>query len=449
MDRRTTRRLAAAAALIALFATTLPATAAEMSAQVVNGSPVPSGRHAAVVILQNTRTMEQCTGTLVTRRWVLTAAHCVPGRAGATFRVGVGNRLGGLDDIIQTRAYVRHPSYRDRGTRHDVALLRLGRDAPATPVSMAGPGDGGLYRPGTDARIVGWGLTNKLQPTARLLEGKTKLRSHRTCGSYFGGSYDKGLMTCAGGLRADNCMGDSGGPLLVERKIIGIVNFGDARCAAPPTAYAAVTKYRPWIDAKISPDVRVEPFTVLPSTVTYAATSAERTPVTLQGKLVRAVTKLPVAGKTVILEWRKPGTSIWAHTEPRTTNANGKVRFEHRPAFNTEYRLRHPGSTGMTNTMARTSAVKRVKVRIGVDVELDLTQDPVALTGAVKPAAADLPVALQRWDGAAWQPTGQTTQTVVGGTFSFPLTIGGKYRVRVAATEERVANVSGELNFLP
>jgi len=55
-------------------------------------------------------------------------------------------------------------------------------------------------------------------------------------------------MICASGPGRDACTFDSGGPLVSDGKLVGIVSFGRG-CASPdyPGVYVNVAKYKPWI----------------------------------------------------------------------------------------------------------------------------------------------------------------------------------------------------------
>src|SRR6266404_2653497 len=96
--------------------------------------PILRGRMAdeqAVVALVTRRTSCDgpspavlCTGTLIAERLVLTAAHCLEGRARGSREVFFGPRLGAPDGVHRgIVAQVVHPLYDRQYDDHDIALV--------------------------------------------------------------------------------------------------------------------------------------------------------------------------------------------------------------------------------------------------------------------------------------------------------------------------------------
>jgi secreted trypsin-like serine protease len=93
-----------------------------------------------------------------------------------------------------------------------------------------------------------------------LLSLGLRLRSDRTCRSWWDESYDARAMLCAGGtVGEDMCNGDSGGPLMIHDgrggwRLLGVTLFGDAGCGASGApgvfAWASGPVMREWVLAQ-------------------------------------------------------------------------------------------------------------------------------------------------------------------------------------------------------
>lgn len=168
---------------------------------IVNGTVCSPG-NSPVVLLQLIASdgipEGNCTGTIITPRVILTAAHCLDGRVGS-----VNVWLGG-PAFIPAVSFKYHPRYSSSQstTALDVGVVQVGQDLGRTPVPVLLSRDAAV---GETAIVAGWG---------RDLNGVTgDLRAGTTTIS---GVDSNVLRTQFSTSAAGICQGDSGGPILLS-----------------------------------------------------------------------------------------------------------------------------------------------------------------------------------------------------------------------------------------
>ncbi|XP_061401323.1 serine protease 7-like [Musca vetustissima] len=217
-----------------------------------------------------------CAGSLITSRYVITAAHCVTGPILLQKGALIGVRLGVLDYTKNSifgednRSWriekkIIHENYRQQKTPvHDVALLRLDSNVRYSqtirPICL--PSVMPAYNLKTDTKltVAGWGATETKTSSPIKQKVAVSLADQKFCRQQYGkfGLSIEPTHLCAGGTvqYQDSCRGDSGAPLMHYRNgawvLEGIVSFG-RRCGLQdwPGVYVRVALYTDWIKKKL------------------------------------------------------------------------------------------------------------------------------------------------------------------------------------------------------
>jgi len=226
-----------------------------------------------VGIVDKGYTQVWCGASLISDRWILTAAHCTRGESGGNIQALLGEHdYSSNKETNMVRVgiaeIINHPDYHHQTTNIDFSLLKMKKTIDFSKYShirpICLPTDTSKDYTDFTATVSGWGtLSSGGSSSKKLREVDVKVLSNSDCKNKYSypSSWITSEMLCANvdGGGKDACQGDSGGPLVTagsgtgvtagqNYELIGVVSWGSGCASASyPGVYSRVTMQLGWI----------------------------------------------------------------------------------------------------------------------------------------------------------------------------------------------------------
>lgn len=151
--------------------------------------------------------------------------------------------------VRQVKSLNIHDKYNPSTLANDLAIVSLEKEFTKTNTLYPSKRASSAPPPGQLCALAGWGVTaeNSQSISPSLQRVNLEVISFEHCNTAYQGALVKGMM-CASAPGRDACQGDSGGALICQNRVAGVVSFGSG-CAHPtfPGVYMDITHYEKWI----------------------------------------------------------------------------------------------------------------------------------------------------------------------------------------------------------
>uniref|UniRef100_A0A7G3B2N8 Putative trypsin-like serine protease n=1 Tax=Lutzomyia longipalpis TaxID=7200 RepID=A0A7G3B2N8_LUTLO len=250
----------------------------DFESRIVNGNKATPHQFpyqaALVVRLESENTI--CGGSLLSTKYVLTAAHCTDLSLYVTVYLGVHNLSDYTEHtrVVQTvfrSDIIVHEQYNTSGYQNDVSVIKLPVPVAFSyaiqPVRLPSFDHKDNTFLSVEAIVSGWGRTTDASPdgTDTLHYATLSVISNAACRTLYPTLQDTNICT-RGANRSGTCQGDSGGPMVIREDDgvltqIGIVSFGSGLgCEYNwPNVFARLTSFLCWLGCHTDVQLRNHP----------------------------------------------------------------------------------------------------------------------------------------------------------------------------------------------
>ncbi|XP_023306028.2 trypsin eta [Lucilia cuprina] len=255
--------------IICILWTLCAVVAAAPEGRIIGGREVDIFKHPYLVSIRyrsqsNESYVHKCAGAIYSERVVVTAAQCVVDiKANEKVMVVAGaNSRTGVDGLpYPALKWFSHPSYSSWTVDYDIGVIIIDDvfdlkhlNMNSITIKESRPIEGKV------ATVAGWGYREEFGPSSSHLEEvQVPIVSTAECTQSYGVGEITERMICAGYVKTggrDACQGDTGGPLVMNNQLVGLVSWGRG-CARPgyPSVYTFVSALKKWIDDTIAANV--------------------------------------------------------------------------------------------------------------------------------------------------------------------------------------------------
>ncbi|GAA6070965.1 granzyme B-like [Tachysurus ichikawai] len=229
-----------------------------MESGIIGGMEVKAHSRPYMVSVQINK-KHLCGGMLIKKNYVLTTAHCVDdieysGKNKLEVVLGAHNisQKEPQQQRIKVKKYIKHPCYKSNQRPNDIMLLKLKSKAKLkNSVQVIDlPKKNENLPANMICSIAGWGRTEQNRTSRVLREVNLTIQDNSECKKHWKDDFDTDSMICTTDGRGAFCQGDSGSPLICEKKPQGLAaytNLDHCLHLKHPEVYMKISYFLSWI----------------------------------------------------------------------------------------------------------------------------------------------------------------------------------------------------------
>ncbi|KAF2905795.1 hypothetical protein ILUMI_00390 [Ignelater luminosus] len=241
-----------AVVLGAALAVPLPREENDFEGRIVGGSAAGNGQYPHQISLRRGNS-HFCGGSILSNRFVLTAAHCTHGQSPSGIAIVVGtNYLNSGGTAYGVAQIINHANYDPQDNANDISILVVSGSIAFTPAVKSITLASSNPSHGSQCILSGWGLTGypgSTLPNALQHIGLSALDLNECARRLPGFPVYTSHVCTSSPVGQGACQGDSGGPLIAGGSQVGVVSWGIPCAKGNPDIFTSVAFYRGWINS--------------------------------------------------------------------------------------------------------------------------------------------------------------------------------------------------------
>lgn len=224
------------------------------SSQIVGGQLIKKGQSiinsvVLIYILPDSGVPQTCTGSFITKKHILTAAHCVSDIQNMSVTQGLDPLNESEMKLFKIEKVVRHEKYDENKNtdRNDIAIITVDtEDSEIRPLTLPNKNANAMLFSKLNSFVIlkslGYGISQELSetPDYKLRQVNLKLASQSTPNEWMA------EQSSGHGV----CFGDSGGPVIIQKNgvstLVGVASGVQENCHSK-SIFMNVFFYLAWI----------------------------------------------------------------------------------------------------------------------------------------------------------------------------------------------------------